>query len=104
MQLRSYRDDITVFEQAGAVVLAVSPQDVDSHERWAAQEGFTFPLLADVDQEVIAAYDLTAPVVGVRRSVFLLDTAGIVRWRYTGTVGAIFKRPARLRRILDGMS
>jgi len=85
-------------------VLAISPQDVDSHERWATQEGFTFALLADVDQHVIAAYGLTAPVVGLRRSVFLLDTDGVVRWRYTGTIGAIFKRPARLGRLLAKMS
>jgi peroxiredoxin Q/BCP len=93
-----------VFEQAGAVVLAISPQDVDSHERWAAQEGFPFALLADTDETVIRAYGLEAPLVGVRRSVFLLDTAGIVRWRYSGTVRAIFKRPKTLTRILATMA
>ena len=41
-----------MFEQAGAVVLAVSPQDVDSHERFAEQEQLTFPLLADVAREI----------------------------------------------------
>jgi peroxiredoxin Q/BCP len=81
-------------------VLAISPQDVDSHARWAEQEGFTFPLLADTDQTVIAAYGLTAPVVGVRRSVFIIDREGVVRWRYTGTVRAIFKRPKQLARVL----
>jgi thioredoxin-dependent peroxiredoxin len=85
-------------------VLAISPQDVDSHERWAEQEGFTFALLADTEQKVIADYGLTAPVVGVRRSIFLIDTEGVVRWRYSGTVRAIFKRPQQLARILDGMS
>ena len=85
-------------------MLAISPQDVDSHERWADQESFTFALLADTDEKVIAEYGLTAPVVGVRRSIFLIDTEGIVRWRYTGTVRAIFKRPEALARILDSMS
>jgi thioredoxin-dependent peroxiredoxin len=92
-----------VFEQAGAVVLAISPQDVDSHERWATQERFPFALLADTDQAVIHAYGLEAPLVGVRRSIFLVDTAGIVRWRYSGTVRAIFKRPQTLGRILATM-
>ena len=85
-------------------MLAISPQDVDSHERWAKQEGFTFPLLADTDWVAIDAYGVRAPVVGVNRSVFLVDTAGVVRWRYTGTIGAIFKRPARLGRLLATMS
>jgi thioredoxin-dependent peroxiredoxin len=85
-------------------VLAISPQDVDSHERWADQEGFAFALLADPDRVAIRAYGLAAPVVGVRRSVFLVDTGGVVRWRYSGTVRAIFKRPEQLTRILAGMS
>jgi thioredoxin-dependent peroxiredoxin len=84
-------------------VLAISPQDVDSHERWAAQEGFTFALLADTDWKVIDEYGLRAPVVGVNRSVFLVDSAGIVQWRYTGTVRAIFKRPKQLAKILAKM-
>jgi thioredoxin-dependent peroxiredoxin len=84
-------------------VLAISPQDVDSHARWAEQEGFTFPLLADPDRTVIAAYGLTAPVVGVRRSLFLIDRAGVLRWRFTGTARAIFKRPGQLTRILERM-
>ena len=104
MQLRSYRDDFAAFEQASAVVLAISPQDVDSHARWAEQEHFEFPLLADTDKQVIGAYGLIAPVVGVRRSIFILDPAGIVRWRYSGTVRAIFKKPKQLAKILDGIT
>ena len=76
---------------------------MDSHERWAEQEGFPFALLADTDQHVIDAYGLRAPVVGVRRSIFLIDSAGIVRWRFSGTVRAIFKKPEQLTRILEGM-
>ena len=41
-----------MFERAGAVVLGISPQNVDSHERFAAAEGFTFPLLSDEDLAV----------------------------------------------------
>jgi len=93
-----------VFEQAGAVVLAISPQDVDSHERWAEQEGFTFALLADTDKRVIDDYGIASRLTGVQRSVFLLDTAGIIQWRYTGTVRAIFKKPKQLTRILNRMS
>jgi len=93
-----------VFEQAGAVVLAISPQDVDSHERWAEQEGFKFALLADSDKRVIEDYGIASPLTGVRRSIFLLDTAGVIQWRYTGTVRAIFKKPQQLTRILNRMT
>jgi len=82
-------------------VLAISPQDVDSHARWAEQEGFTFPLLADPDATVINQYGLAAPLIGVRRSLFLVDRSGVLRWRFSGTARAIFKRPAQLTRILE---
>jgi peroxiredoxin Q/BCP len=81
-------------------VLAISPQDVDSHERWAAQEGFAFALLADPGHVVIDAYGVGSRTFGVRRSIFVIDTGGVIRWRYHGTVRAIFKRPRQLTRIL----
>ncbi len=85
-------------------MLAISPQDVDSHERWAEQEGFKFALLADTDTRVIEEYGIASRLTGVQRSVFLIDTAGVIQWRYTGTVRAIFKKPKQLTRILKGMN
>ena len=71
-------------------MLAISPQDVDSHEKWAEQEGFKFALLADVDQKVIGEYGLTAPVVGLRRSVFVIDASGVLRWKHVTLVGLTY--------------
>ena len=88
----------------GAVVLTVSPQDVESHARWAEQEDFPFAMLADVDSHVIDAYGLRARGVGVRRSVFLIDTQRIVRYRLTAGIRAIFKKPGALARVLEEMS
>ena len=70
IQMCSYRDDFDEFEEAGAVVLGISPQDVDSNERWCEREHFQFPLLADTEKTVIEAYGVAAPVIGVKRSVF----------------------------------
>jgi peroxiredoxin Q/BCP len=88
----------------GAVVLTISPQDVDSHERWAEQENFPFAMLADTDKAVIDAYGISARGVGVRRSVFVIDTEGIVRYRLTAGIRAIFKKPEALAKIVEGMS
>lgn len=101
IQLKSYRDDFEEFEQVGAVLLAVSPQDVDSKERWCEREHFGFPLLADTDKQVITAYGAKSPVVGVKRSVFLIDSNGIVRWRFQGGIRAIFKKPRELAELLE---
>ena len=85
----------------GAVVLAISPQDVDSHARWVEQESFPFALLADTDKEVISAYGISAPGVGVRRSVFVIDSKGVVRYRLIAGVRAIFKKPKQLARVVE---
>lgn len=100
IQLKSYRDDFQEFEDAGAVVLAVSPQDVDSKERWCEREHFEFPLLADTEKSVIKQYGAASPVIGVKRTVLLIDEAGVVRWRFSGAVRAIFKKPKELAELL----
>ena len=42
-QMCSYRDDFDELEQTGAVLLGISPQDVDSHERWAEKKRLPVP-------------------------------------------------------------
>ena len=78
-QMCSYRDDFSKFDETGAVLLGISPQDVDSHEKWADEAGFHFPLLADIDKKVIEAYGVGGTLITVRRSVFVVDPDGIVR-------------------------
>jgi peroxiredoxin len=58
----------------------VSPQDVDSHRRFADRYHLNFLLLADPDKSVIKAYDLDGPLgFGVRRGTYLIGRDGIVR-------------------------
>jgi peroxiredoxin Q/BCP len=85
-------------------VLAVSPQDVDSHERFAKQEGFTFPILADVDGTMARSYGVEGGSrVQVKRSIFVIDSGGVVRWRFVGAIRAIFKKPRELAKVLEGV-
>ena len=52
-QLTTYTAEIDAFREVDAQVLAISPQSVESHDGFSAnQGGFAFPLLADVDKEV----------------------------------------------------
>lgn len=85
-------------------MLGISPQDVDSHEKWIAKEGFPFALLADVDLTVADAFGVKGnTAMPVKRSVFIVDAEGIVRYRYQGTVKAIFKKPKALAQVLAGL-
>ncbi len=99
-QMCSYRDHVDDFSGVDAVVLGISPQDVDSHERWIEAKSLPFPLLADPDRTVIDAYGVGAPVLGVRRSVFLIDTEGIVRYKHVALVGVTFRRSGELAKVL----
>lgn len=73
-----------------AVVVGISAQDVDSHEKFTANHGLNVPLLADTDKAVAKAYKCVAPVLGVRRATFIVDEEGIVRFAHTHALGLSF--------------
>lgn len=91
-QLNEYTGDIEKFVEVGAQVLAISPQSVESHERFASdQGGFGFPLLADEDKAVGIAYGIIGPVGFYRRSVFVIDRDGIIRYAHRAVGGTTFR-------------
>lgn len=96
-QLRSYTDDIEQFAELGAQVLAISPDDLDSHDAFsAAQGGFAFPLLADTDKAVAEAYGVLGPLGYYRRCVFVVDAAGRLAYVHRGFAGSTFRTTAEL--------
>jgi peroxiredoxin Q/BCP len=90
-QLNSYTDDILKFDDVGAEVLAISPQSVTSHEKFAAKHSFKFPLLADTDKAVAGAYGTLGPLGFPRRSVFVVDADGVVRYAHRSIAGLTFR-------------
>jgi thioredoxin-dependent peroxiredoxin len=86
-QLCSYTSDLEQFTDLDAEVWGISPQDIDSHEAFALKHKLGFPLLADVGRGVISEYGVAMFGIGVRRSVFVIDADGIVRWKYVGLAG-----------------
>jgi peroxiredoxin Q/BCP len=86
-QLCSYTSDLDQFTEVDAIVWGISPQDIDSHEAFALKHKLAMPLLADVGRTVISEYGVAMFGIGVRRSVFVIDADGIVRWRYVGLAG-----------------
>ena len=79
IQLPLYSLDIEAFRELGATLLAISPQDVDSHEDFARRLGIAFPLLADPDMAVGRAYGIVGPLGFYRRAVVVVDGGGTVR-------------------------
>lgn len=95
-QLNSYNDDLSQFQGVGAQVLAISAQDVASHEKFAEKHGFAFPLLADTDKSVAASYGTLGPLGFPRRSVVVVDGAGVVRYVHRALAGLTFRPVSEL--------
>lgn len=86
----AFRDAQPSLEQLGAVVLGISPDTPDSHVRFSEKYSLNFTLLADPDHAVAEKYGAWVEknmygkkCMGIQRSTFLIDGAGIVRrvWR-----------------------
>src|SRR5882724_11451009 len=55
-QFCSYRDDGDRIEGLGVTMLGISPQSVESHERFSDKNQLTVPLLADTERKVAKLY------------------------------------------------
>jgi thioredoxin-dependent peroxiredoxin len=89
-QLCSYTSGLESFTGFGATVWAISPQGLDSHEQFARKYQLGFPLLADEGLTVARQYGITLAGAGLRRSVFVIDAAGVLRWKHVTLVGLTF--------------
>jgi peroxiredoxin Q/BCP len=79
------RDDFPKFESAGAVVLGVSPDSVDSHRAFRAKYNLPFQLLADSEHAVAEQYGVWKEksmygrtYMGVERTTYVIDPQGQV--------------------------
>ena len=79
------RDAYGEFEQAGAVVLGVSPDSESSHVKFKEKYGLPFTLLADADHAVAELYGVWGEktfagktYLGVSRSTFVIGADGNV--------------------------
>ena len=91
VQLQTYSHDIAAFADVGARVLAISPQGIEEHEGFAVEHGLVFPLLADEGKKVGEAYGILGPLGFYRRSIFVIDADGIVRYAHRATAGLTFR-------------
>jgi peroxiredoxin Q/BCP len=70
--MKAFQADIAAFERLNTQVLGVSPDDVATHQRFAASLSLTFPLVSDPGGKIGAQY-------GSGRIAFFIDTAGVIR-------------------------
>ena len=82
----NFRDDYSVYEKAGVMVLGVSPDSAESHVKFKKKFQLQFPLLTDEDHKVCDLYQVWGPkkfmgkeYEGVLRTTFLIDADGVIK-------------------------
>jgi len=83
IEAQGFRDHLRGLENAGAVVLGISLDSVESHEKFRDKCELTFPLLADSDHAVADAYGVYGKkefrgheYMGIDRATFVVGPDG----------------------------
>ncbi|MCX4099024.1 peroxiredoxin [Nocardia sp. alder85J] len=82
-ELCKVRDELPKFQNDGAEILAISVGASPTHKIWAAEQGYTFPLLSDFwpHGAVAQAYGVFNDATGfANRGTFVVDKDGIIRF------------------------
>jgi peroxiredoxin Q/BCP len=82
VEAHNFQRDLAQYEQKNAVIVGISVQDEDSHQKFCTKEGLSFKLLADTKQEVSTQYDSVMTYNSAKysaRHTFLIDPQGKVQ-------------------------
>jgi peroxiredoxin Q/BCP len=81
-QLCEFRDEWNRVLAKDTVVLGINPQSAESHRKFIQKQRYPFPLLVDKGKEAAKLYHAGGLIV--RRTVYLIDRNGIVRFAERG--------------------
>lgn len=102
-QLCDYRDNLTVFSGLGVDVLGINPQDLASHEAFAAKHSLPFPLLSDTDKSVCRAYGALSFLGYAQRALVLVGRDGKIKYKRSDF--PMFRRTAgELESVISGLA
>lgn len=103
-QMCSYSSGLEQFTGLNATVWGISPQGLESHESFARKHGLRMPLLADTERDVVRMFGIGLGGGSLRRSVFVIDGAGIVRYKHVALVGLTYRSTDTLVKALESLS
>ena len=82
----NFRDDYSAYQEAGVVILGVSPDTPRKHAKFKAKYELPFTLLADTDHNVCELYGVWGPkkfmgreYEGVHRTTYLIGADGLIK-------------------------
>jgi len=102
-QLCDYRDGIEAFDGLGVEVVGISNDSADSHRKFRAKHDLPFTLLTDADLNVAALYD-SKGVLGMKRSIFLIDEEGYIRYLHIESLPVFRRKREELLAAIESLS
>ena len=93
-----FRDQIQQFTEVNAVILGVSPDPVDRHQKFVEKYGLPFLLLADTEHQLADDFgvwklkkNFGKEYMGIERSTFIIDKEGklVKEWRSVKVKGHV---------------
>jgi thioredoxin-dependent peroxiredoxin len=101
-----FRDHHAKFVKAGAVVFGVSRDNMASHDKFKADLGLPFELIADTEEKLCHQFGVVKnkimygkKVKGIERSTFLIDPKGVLRSEWRG-----LKVPGHVEEVLKAVT
>ncbi|WP_066369481.1 thioredoxin-dependent thiol peroxidase [Neobacillus fumarioli] len=93
-----FRDRFENFSELNAVILGISPDPVERHQKFVEKYGLPFLLLADTDHKIAKSYgvwklkkNFGKEYMGIERSTFIIDKEGriVKEWRKVQVKGHV---------------
>lgn len=89
MEACGFRNNLNSLKSHNVNIIGISTDSIESHKKFANKYKLNFPLLADINKEVVKSYGVWVEksmfgkkYMGIQRDSFLIDEKGIVIKHY----------------------
>lgn len=89
-EMQCFADDWEQFRVLGCEILGISTDPIAKHTDFANKLRLQFPLLSDTQKTVSKLYGVDS-FLGTQRAYFIIDKAGILRYKHAEWI-PVFKR------------
>lgn len=77
-----FRDNISAFEKQNTLVLGISKDNAASHTNFIQKQQLPYTLLSDSEEKALQAFQVKNTLFISGRETFVIDRAGILRFKY----------------------
>lgn len=74
-----FRDNMEKLDLLDVLVIGISPDNAESHDKFTSKYDLNFTLLSDSTKELLRKFDALRDN-NVERTTFVIDADGVIRW------------------------